>query len=96
MDVGQLSTIFRFIIFLVQVYYFGMIIYFFTSWVPSIRESKIGEILGKIYEPFLEPFRKVIPPIGIIDISSIVALFVLVLFQKGLVTIFNMILSHLF
>ncbi|MBL7565469.1 YggT family protein [Staphylococcus saccharolyticus] len=96
MDVGQLSTIFRFIIFLVQVYYFGMIIYFFTSWVPSIRESKIGEILGKIYEPFLEPFRKVIPPIGIIDISSIVAIFVLVLFQKGLVTIFNMILSHLF
>lgn len=96
MDVGQLSTIFRFIIFLVQVYYFGMIIYFFTSWVPSIRESKIGEILGKIYEPFLEPFRKVIPSIGIIDISSIVAIFVLVLFQKGLVTIFNMILSHLF
>lgn len=96
MDVGQLSTIFRFIIFLVQVYYFGMIIYFFTSWVPSIRESKIGEILGKIYESFLEPFRKVIPPIGIIDISSIVAIFVLVLFQKGLVTIFNMILSHLF
>ena len=96
MDVGQLSTIFRFIIFLVQIYYFGMIIYFFTSWVPSIRESKIGEILGKIYEPFLEPFRKVIPPIGIIDISSIVAIFVLVLFQKGLVTIFNMILSHLF
>ena len=96
MDVGLLSTIFRFIIFLVQVYYFGMIIYFFTSWVPSIRESKIGEILGKIYEPFLEPFRKVIPSIGIIDISSIVAIFVLVLFQKGLVTIFNMILSHLF
>ena len=96
MDVGQLSTIFRFIIFLVQVYYFGMIIYFFTSWVPSIRESEIGEILGKIYEPFLEPFRKVIPSIGIIDISSIVAIFVLVLFQKGLVTIFNMILSHLF
>ncbi|MBL7573005.1 YggT family protein [Staphylococcus saccharolyticus] len=96
MDVGLLSTIFRFIIFLVQVYYFGMIIYFFTSWVPSIRESEIGEILGKIYEPFLEPFRKVIPSIGIIDISSIVAIFVLVLFQKGLVTIFNMILSHLF
>ena len=68
MDVGQLSTIFRFIIFLVQVYYFGMIIYFFTSWVPSIRESKIGEILGKIYEPFLEPFRKVIPPLSLIHI----------------------------
>ena len=83
MDVGLLATIFNFIIFLVQIYYFGMIIYFFTSWVPNIRESKFGEILGKLYEPFLEPFRKIIPPIGMIDISSLVALFVLVLFQVG-------------
>ncbi|MDQ7182420.1 YggT family protein, partial [Staphylococcus epidermidis] len=28
MDIGLLSTIFRFIIFLVQIYYFGIIIYF--------------------------------------------------------------------
>lgn len=95
MDVGLLATIFDFIIFLVQIYYFGMIIYFFTSWVPNIRESKFGEILGKLYEPFLEPFRKIIPPIGMIDISSIAAIIVLVLFQRGLVTIFNMILAYL-
>lgn len=95
MDVGLLATIFNFIIFLVQIYYFGMIIYFFTSWVPNIRESKFGEILGKLYEPFLEPFRKIIPPIGMIDISSLVALFVLVLFQAGLRSIFNMIMVHL-
>ena len=95
MDIGLLSTMFRFILFLVQIYYIGMIIYFFTSWVPSIRESKVGEFLGKIYEPFLEPFRKIIPPIGIIDISSIAAIIVLMLFQRGLVSIFNMILTHL-
>ncbi|WP_210135311.1 YggT family protein [Staphylococcus sp. GDX8P80P] len=95
MDVGLLTTIFDFIIFLVQIYYFGMIIYFFTSWVPSVRESKLGQILGKLYEPFLEPFRKIIPPIGMIDISSLVALFVLVLFQAGLRSIFNMILIYL-
>ena len=95
MDIGLLSTIFRFILFLVQIYCIGMIIYFFTSWVPSIRESKVGEFLGKIYEPFLEPFRKIIPPIGIIDISSIAAIIVLMLFQRGLVSIFNMILTHL-
>ncbi|PNH23097.1 YggT family protein [Staphylococcus haemolyticus] len=95
MDVGLLATIFDFIIFLVQIYYFGMIIYFITSWVPNIRESKFGEILGKLYEPFLEPFRKIIPPIGMIDISSLVALFVLVLFQAGLRSIFNMVIVHL-
>ncbi|MGX0910123.1 YggT family protein [Staphylococcus caprae] len=95
MDIGLLSTIFRFILFLVQVYYIGMIVYFFTSWVPSIRESKVGEFLGKIYEPFLETFRKVIPPIGFIDISSIAAIIVLVLFQRGLLMIFNIILTHM-
>lgn len=95
MDINVLATIFKFILFVVEIYYFGMIIYFFTSWVPSIRETKIGYFLAKIYEPFLQPFRKVIPPIGIIDISSIAAIFVLVLFQKALLQIFNWILIQL-
>ncbi|EHJ07058.1 YggT family protein [Staphylococcus simiae] len=95
MDIGLLNTVFRFILFLVEIYYFGMIIYFFTSWVPSIRENKVGEFLAKIYEPFLQPFRKIIPPIGMIDISSIAAIVVLILFQRGLVFIFNWILMYL-
>ncbi len=95
MDINVLATIFKFILFVVEIYYFGMIIYFFTSWVPSIRETKVVYFLAKIYEPFLQPFRKVIPPIGIIDISSIAAIIVLVLFQKGLLQIFNWILIQL-
>lgn len=95
MDINVLATIFKFILFVVEIYYFGMIIYFFTSWVPSIRETKVGYFLAKIYEPFLQPLRKVIPPIGIIDISSIAAIIVLVLFQKGLLQIFNWILIQL-
>ncbi|HBG9411783.1 YggT family protein [Staphylococcus aureus] len=95
MDINVLATIFKFILFVVEIYYFGMIIYFFTSWVPSIRETMVGYFLAKIYEPFLQPFRKVIPPIGIIDISSIAAIIVLVLFQKGLLQIFNWILIQL-
>ena len=34
--------------FVVEIYYFGMIIYFFTSWVPSIRETKVGYFLENI------------------------------------------------
>ena len=42
------------------------------------RESFIGELLGKLVEPYLAPFRRFIPPIGgMIDISPIVALFAL-------------------
>ena len=91
-----LATIFHFILLLVQIYYFGMIIYFFMSWLPSARENAFGQFLAKIYEPFLEPFRKIIPPIGMIDISSIAAIIALVLFQKGLQNIFEIILNSLY
>lgn len=95
MDIGLLANIFNFILFLVQIYYYGMIVYFFMSWIPNARENRFGQFLAKIYEPFLEQFRKIIPPLGMIDISSIVAIIVLVLFQRGLGSIFNLILSNL-
>ncbi|MBU6132670.1 YggT family protein [Staphylococcus xylosus] len=95
MDIGLLANIFNFILFLVQIYYYGMIVYFVMSWIPNARENKFGQFLAKLYEPFLEQFRKVIPPIGMIDISSIVAIVVLVLFQRGLASIFDLILRNL-
>ncbi|MGW7900134.1 YggT family protein [Staphylococcus shinii] len=95
MDIGLLANIFNFILFLVQIYYYGMIVYFVMSWIPNARENKFGQFLSKLYEPFLEQFRKVIPPIGMIDISSIVAIVVLVLFQRGLANIFDLILRNL-
>ena len=85
MDSGLLSTILGFILFLVKIYQYGMIVYFLTSWLPSLREGAFGQFLGKIYEPFLEPFRKIIPPLGMLDISSIVAFITLSLFYVGLI-----------
>lgn len=52
-----------------------MFIYFLMSWFPGARESKIGQFLARIFEPILEPFRRIIPPIGMFDISSLVGLF---------------------
>ncbi|REI07086.1 YggT family protein [Staphylococcus felis] len=95
MSIQLASTIFNFIIFLVQAYTFGMIIYIFMSWVPSARESAVGQFMSKIYEPFLEPFRKIIPPLGMIDLSPIVAFIVLNLFQRGLFAIYQLIINHL-
>ena len=41
--------------------------------------------LGKIVEPYLTPFRRIIPPIGgMLDISPIVALFALRFVAKGI------------
>ncbi|QKY68965.1 YggT family protein [Lentibacillus sp. CBA3610] len=60
-----------------ELYSFALIIYIFMSWFPGARESSFGVFLAKICEPYLEPFRKIIPPLGMIDLSPIVAIFVL-------------------
>ncbi|WP_163579705.1 YggT family protein [Gracilibacillus saliphilus] len=66
-------------------YTYAIIIYILMSWFPGARESSFGQMLGSIVEPYLEPFRKIIPPIGgMIDISPIVALFVLQFALRGL------------
>ncbi|TFB23283.1 YggT family protein [Filobacillus milosensis] len=77
------------IIFAIQGYSFALIAYILMSWFPGARESSIGQFLAKICEPFLEPFRKIIPPIGMIDISPIVAIIVLNLAVDGAITLFT-------
>ncbi|MBU0904140.1 MAG: YggT family protein [Firmicutes bacterium] len=74
------------VIFLYSVF---LIIYIFMSWVPSTRETAIGRFLERICEPYLEPFRKIIPPFGMIDISPIVAILVLNLARNGIAIISN-------
>ncbi|MGF7046170.1 YggT family protein [Paenibacillus sp. DS2015] len=67
------------------IYRYMIIIYILMSWVPNMRENFIGELLTKLVEPFLAPFRKFIPPImGMIDISPIIAIFVLQFVPVGL------------
>ncbi|GGJ86581.1 membrane protein [Lentibacillus kapialis] len=60
-----------------ELYSFALIIYIFMSWFPGARESSFGVFLAKICEPYLEPFRRIVPPLGMIDLSPIVAIFVL-------------------
>ncbi|NRD78799.1 YggT family protein [Bacillus sp. BRMEA1] len=69
---------------IIQLYSWALIIYILMSWFPNARENFIGRFLSRICEPFLEPFRRIIPPIGMIDISPIVAFLVLNFASQGL------------
>lgn len=75
-----------------NIYMWALIIYILMSWFPNARETSIGQILARICEPYLEQFRKFIPPLGMIDISPIVAFIVLRLADKGLSQLFYWIL----
>ncbi|GIN37607.1 MULTISPECIES: YggT family protein [Heyndrickxia] len=67
----------------VKIYSYIIIIYIFMSWFNA-QQSSIGQIFGRICEPYLEQFRRFIPPIGMIDISPIVAIIVLRLASYGI------------
>jgi len=76
-----------------QIYLYMIIVYVLLSWVPNARESFVGNLLAKLVEPYLSPFRKIIPPIGgMLDISPIVALFVLQFVIQGIIAVVHFII----
>lgn len=79
-----MKTLFELLYWIIDLYSWALIIYILLSWFPNARESSFGQILSRICEPYLEPFRRFVPPLGMIDISPIVAIFVLKLATSGL------------
>lgn len=90
------ATIFDIYAILYPIFSWGFIIYILSSWVPGLRESRFGEILGRVYEPLLEPFRRIIPPLGgMLDLSPLVFIIVLQLFNYGMRSIFVTVINGL-
>ncbi|HLR59920.1 MAG TPA: YggT family protein [Pseudogracilibacillus sp.] len=75
---------------IVMLYSFALIIYIFMSWFPGARESAFGEMLGAITEPYLNIFRQLIPPIGGLDITPIIAILALRFASSGLIYLLAM------
>ncbi|PKQ17403.1 MAG: YggT family protein [Actinobacteria bacterium HGW-Actinobacteria-7] len=62
----------------VQFYIWLIIAYVLMSWFPiSGVFLEIHRVLSSIVEPYLNIFRRIIPPMGALDISPIVAILVL-------------------
>jgi len=72
-----------------SIYSFMLIIYILMSWVPSAQGSKFGQILAKACEPYLGFFRKFIPPIGMIDLSPIIAILLLSFIERGVMIVIS-------
>ncbi|MFS0751923.1 YggT family protein [Oceanobacillus sp. 1P07AA] len=74
----------------ITIYSLALFVYIMLSWLPGARDTSFGELLGKICEPYLEIFRKFIPPLGMIDLSPLVAILVLNLANQGIIEFFRM------
>ncbi len=71
------SFLYYFIRFLFEGMIWLIIIRVVFSWMPIDPYSPFVRLLREITDPVLEPFSRLIPPIGGLDFSPIVALFVL-------------------
>ncbi len=72
------------------IYWMLLIIYILSSWIPPLRSSGIGNLVGKVCEPYLTPFRRILPSFGGLDLSPILALFALNFIEMGLVAVVEM------
>ncbi len=59
------------------------------SWVPQLSQYRLMQMVGFYTDPYLRLFRKVIPPLGIIDLSPLAAFFVLQLLEHLAVMFFR-------
>lgn len=70
-----------------EIYFYVIIAYVLMSWLPGLQASTFGQIVGKLVEPYLDIFRRIIPPLGMIDISPIVAIIALNFIRMGVIKI---------
>ncbi|MFN8664098.1 MAG: YggT family protein [Thermomicrobiales bacterium] len=55
------------------------------SWVDPRQQWAISRVLADITDPVIAPLRRVIPPVGMIDISFIVAILLIQVLQRLLI-----------
>ena len=70
----------------VDVYILLVFVYVLTSWIRlPYALSPVQRFLYDVCEPYLRLFRRVLPPLGPLDLSPIVAVFALLLVQRVLI-----------
>jgi YggT family protein len=70
----------RFVYAFVMVYTLLIFAYIITSWIRlpySLWLSRIQRFLYDVCEPYLRIFRRILPPLGPLDLSPVIAIFVL-------------------
>jgi YggT family protein len=60
-----------------QFYFMVVLAYVILSWVAPGNYSPVGQLIGRLSEPLLQPFRRVIPPIAGLDFSAVFVLIAL-------------------
>jgi YggT family protein len=77
-----LSSFIQLIDLLLSIYIWIIIARAIISWITPYPYHPLVRFLYKVTEPVLAPIRKIIPPIGGIDISPIIVIFIIFIIQN--------------
>lgn len=73
---------------LITIYYIGIFLQIIFSWVRVMPDSPLLEVLYWIIEPYLNLFRRVLPTMGGLDLSPLLAILVLQVVKSLIKTLF--------
>ncbi len=79
------SNVVNLLVTILQLYSFILLGRILLSWIPNVdRSNQIVQLLYQLTEPVLEPVRRTIPPLGMIDLSPIIVFIGLRILQSVL------------
>lgn len=67
-----------------QFYTFAVLVHALLSWVAPGTYSPAGQLLSRLCEPLLGPVRRILPPVGGLDLSALLVLIALQALQIAL------------
>lgn len=79
-----------FITLALNIFIFAIIIHAILSWINPDPYNPVSALLFSITRPVLDPFRRIIKPVGGLDLSPLVALIALMFIERLVVYLFNM------
>jgi YggT family protein len=81
------GTLVTFISILANVLFFAILIRALMSWIMPNDTSGISRVLQDVTEPVLAPIRRVLPPVGGIDFSPLLAMVLLQVVSQVLINL---------
>jgi uncharacterized protein YggT (Ycf19 family) len=82
----------RFLDIFLEVYILLIFVYVLTSWVRmpyNVWVRRISDFLRDVCEPYLRIFRRILPPLGPLDLSPVVGIVALIVIRVIIDDIFN-------
>jgi YggT family protein len=76
---------------LLQILLMGIFVRVLLTWLPIDQNNPIVRVLFDVTEPVLAPFRRVIPRIGMFDLSPIAAMLIIQFILQNLPQIFRLV-----